>query len=127
MDWREDEVKEYLILTTRHKDLNFGGGVHLFWGINSSGYTAILQCAGLYTKEEAFKIARYSGNEDIPIHFSHFSKYGYDLDLFETKERFIQIPVLYSISEESKKIIADWQKDGGQQYEATKSFQGNHS
>ncbi|MCR1994398.1 hypothetical protein NSA31_21920 [Bacillus subtilis] len=102
-------MKEYLILTTRYKDLHFGGSVHLFWGINSSGYTAILQRAGLYTKEEAFKIGKHSEGQDIPV---HFSKFGFDRAFFETKERFVQMPVLYSISEESKKIIADWQKDG---------------
>ncbi|WP_434813770.1 hypothetical protein ACRV5I_16130 [Bacillus halotolerans] len=102
-------MKEYLILTTRYKDLHFGGSVHLFWGINSSGYSAILQRAGLYTKEEAFQICKHSEGQDIPV---HFSKFGFDRAFFETKERFIQMPVLYSISEESKKIIADWQKDG---------------
>ena len=95
--------KEYLILTTRHKDQLFGGDVHLFWGANSSGYTAILQRAGLYTKEKAYEIG---DKDDIPIHYSHF---GLDKNFFETKDNFIQMPTLYSISDESKNIIADWQ------------------
>ncbi|MGQ8921480.1 hypothetical protein ACUUYQ_06375 [Bacillus halotolerans] len=82
------EMKEYLILTTRHRDMTFGGSVHLFWGINSSGYTAILQRAGLYTKEEAFKIGKHSEGQDIPVHFSQF---GFGRAFFETKERFVQI------------------------------------
>ena len=53
------EIKEYLILTTRHRDMTFGASVHLFWGINSSGYTAILQRAGLYTK--AFRGSGHTG------------------------------------------------------------------
>lgn len=82
----------------------FGGGVHLFWCPDSSGYSAILQRAGLYTKKEAYEIA---GEEDIPIHISHF---GHDQDFFETGESFIQMPVLYSISEDSKKLITEWRK-----------------
>lgn len=39
--------KEILILTTRHRDMLFGGGVHLFWGPDGGGYKAILQRAGL--------------------------------------------------------------------------------
>lgn len=54
------EIKEYLILTTRHRDMTFGASVHLFWGINSSGYTAILQRAGLYTK--AFRGSGHTGS-----------------------------------------------------------------
>jgi hypothetical protein len=97
------DEKEYLILTTRHKDILFGGDVHLFWGQNSSGYTAILQRAGLYSKEKAYQIG---DEDDIPVHYSVFAK---DKDFFETKDTFIQMPTLYAISKESKNIIADWQ------------------
>lgn len=97
------ENKEYLILTTRHKDRLFGGDVHVFWGSNSSGYTAILQRAGLYTKEKAYQIG---DEDDIPVHFSVF---GFNKDFFESKEDFIQMPTLYAISTTSKNIIADWQ------------------
>jgi hypothetical protein len=104
---RKDEFlmveKEYLILTTRHRYQLFGGDVHLFWGANSSGYSAIIQRAGLYTKEQAYKIG---DEDDIPIHYSVF---GFHKEFFETKEGFIQMPTLYSISKESKNIIADWQ------------------
>ncbi|MED2945440.1 hypothetical protein P4284_23120 [Bacillus swezeyi] len=99
--------KEYLILTTRHKDMFFGGSVHLFWCTGSRGCSAILQRAGLYTKEEAFQIGKHSDGEDIPV---HFSKFRYDRDFFETDELFIQMPVLYSISKESKKLISEWRE-----------------
>lgn len=95
--------KEYLILTTRHRDQLFGGDVHLFWGKDSSGYTAILQRAGLYTKEKAYQIG---DEDDIPIHYSEF---GFEKEFLETDESFIQMPTLYSKSERSKNIIADWQ------------------
>lgn len=97
------EEKEYLILTIRHKDQLFGGDVHLFWGKNSSGYSAILQRAGLYTKEKAYEIGDL---DDIPIHYTVF---GLEKEFFETDESFIQMPMLYSISNDSKNIIADWQ------------------
>ncbi|GED34006.1 hypothetical protein P9G84_22490 [Brevibacillus centrosporus] len=97
------EEKEYLILTTRHKDMLFGGDVHLFWGTNGGGYTAILQRAGLYTKEKAYKLG---GEGDIPVHYTVFGK---DKSFFESEEKFIQMPTLYSIGKESKNLIADWQ------------------
>lgn len=95
--------KEFLILTTRHRDRMFGGDVHLFWGIDSGGYTAILQRAGLYTKEQAYKLG---GEGDVPIHYTTFGK---DKDFFESNEQFIQMPTLYSIGKESQNLIADWQ------------------
>ncbi|WP_176022622.1 hypothetical protein [Bacillus subtilis] len=57
-------------------------------------------------------IQKHSEGQDIPVHFSRF---GFDRAFFEAKERFIQMPILYSISEKSKKIIADWQKDGAEE------------
>jgi hypothetical protein len=94
---------EYLILTTRHKDMLFGGDVYLFWGPNKSGYTAILQRAGLYTKEEAYKIGN---EEDIPI---NISKIGLDRSVFEQKtDGIIQTPILFSKTEYAKNLIDDW-------------------
>jgi hypothetical protein len=96
-------MEEYLILTTRHKDMFFGGDVHLFWGPNKSGYTAILQRAGLYTKEEAYKIG---DEDDIPI---HISKIGLDRSVFEQKtDGIIQTPILFSKTEYAKSLIDDW-------------------
>lgn len=96
--------KEYLILTTRHRDQLFGGDVHMFWGQNSSGYTAILQRAGLYTKEKAYQIG---DNGDIPIHYSVF---GLPYEVFESlnSNEIAQLPILYSITKRSKEIIEDW-------------------
>lgn len=47
-----------------HKDMFFSGNAHLFWGPASSGYTAVIQTAGLYTEEEAAKIAC---EDNVPI------------------------------------------------------------
>lgn len=97
--------KEYLILTTRHRDQLFGGDVHLFWGSNHSGYTAVLQRAGLYTREEAYKIG---DDDDIPIHYTEFKMHK---DFFQslTNQDFAQYPSLYSKSDHTKNLIADWQ------------------
>lgn len=97
------EEQLYLILTTRHKDQLFGGDVHLFWGRNSSGYSAILQRAGLYTKEQ---IKTKCDRGDIPIPYTYF---GYDKEFFAQDIPYVKFPVLCSKSEEIKNMIADWQ------------------
>lgn len=98
--------KEYVILTLRHKDIYFGGDVHLFWGPDRNGYTAILQRVGLYTEQEAYEIG---DEDDIPI---HVSKIGFDKSIFEQKtDGVIQTPVLFSITEYSKRLIDDWKKE----------------
>lgn len=81
----------------------FGGDVHLFWGPDRSGYTAILQRAGLYTKEEAYKIGDH---DDIPV---HISKIGFDKEFYEQKKDIIQTPTLYYKTKDADNLIADWQ------------------
>lgn len=86
--------KGYVILTTSHKDLLFGGNVHLFWGENSCGYTAILQRAGVYTEEEALDIYRH-GKTEIPIQIEKFNMQDKLIGSI-SKEDFVQFPILFS-------------------------------
>lgn len=92
----------FLILTTRHRDMFFGGDVHLFWGKNEMGYTAILQKAGLYTKEQVEKIC---DEDDIPIPISYT---GFDKDFFESDEEIIKFPTLMFKTKEVDDLIANW-------------------
>ncbi|MNV87084.1 hypothetical protein D3C71_1811770 [compost metagenome] len=48
----------------------FGGDSVLFWGPNSSGYTAVLQTAGLYDEEKAASITRGTHGDEVPIEIS---------------------------------------------------------
>lgn len=59
-------MDKYVIVSLCHKDLIFGGNAHLFWGQNSSGYTAVIQTAGVYTEDEALSIFS-EDNVPIPI------------------------------------------------------------
>lgn len=63
-------MKKYVIACMRHKDMFFGGDSVLFWGPNSSGYTAVLQTAGLFSEEKAAQIAKGTHGDDVPIELS---------------------------------------------------------
>lgn len=89
----------FVILTTRHRDMFFGGDVHLFWGPESSGYTAVLQTAGLYDFNEAIKIA---SEDDIPIDISHFEMVASE---FGKKIEDIDVLKLYRMTKRSKAFI----------------------
>ncbi|OXM83994.1 hypothetical protein [Paenibacillus rigui] len=60
-------MRKFVIACTRHNDLYFGGNAVLFWGPNSSGYTACLESAGLYSEEEAVEKGKGTHGQDIPI------------------------------------------------------------
>jgi hypothetical protein len=55
---------KFVIVTLRHRDMFFGGQAHLWWGPERSGYTAVLETAGLYDIVEAMEI---SDEDDVPI------------------------------------------------------------
>jgi hypothetical protein len=57
----------YVIVCLRHRDMFFGGNAYLFWGPHRSGYTAVIESAGLYSEQEAMKIA---DEDDVPIPLS---------------------------------------------------------
>ncbi|MDN4090883.1 hypothetical protein [Paenibacillus polymyxa] len=63
-------MKKYVIACMRHRDMYFGGDSVLFWGPDSSGYTAVLQTAGLYSEEKASEIAKGTHGDEVPIELS---------------------------------------------------------
>ncbi|MFH5187130.1 hypothetical protein ACHHV8_36550 [Paenibacillus sp. TAB 01] len=92
-------MKKYVIVSLRHKDMFFGGNAHLFWGSDRQGYTAVLQTAGLYTEEEAAKIAN---EDDVPINIDTL---GFKEEFFTpTKSGFKELPQLVLINIENKGI-----------------------
>lgn len=92
-------MEKYVVVCLRHKDMFFGGNAHLFWGPNNNGYTAVLQTAGLYTEEEAAKIA---GEDDVPVSIEVL---GFKEQFFTpTKGGFKELPQLVLINIENKSI-----------------------
>ncbi|ANY67288.1 hypothetical protein BBD42_13000 [Paenibacillus sp. BIHB 4019] len=76
-------LPRYVIVCMRHRDMLFGGNAHLFWSLDSNGYTAALETAGLYTEEKAREIAAGTHGQEIPINIAEL---GLEQEFFRTAE-----------------------------------------
>lgn len=96
-------MEKYVIVCLRHKDMFFGGNGFLFWGPNSSGYTAVLQTAGLYTEEKAMQIF---SEDDVPVPISMIGmKESEFIENFGGFKELKQLTLFNFGNQENKKLI----------------------
>lgn len=101
----------FVIACNRHNDMVFGGNAILFWGPNSSGYTACLESAGLYTREEALEKGKGTHGEDIPVPIELLSLSESQFKTVETGlKKLAKITILNKHHEENKKLLNECRK-----------------
>lgn len=105
------DKEQFVIVCNRHNDMVFGGNAILFWGPDSNGYTACLETAGLYGKEEALTIAKGTHGDDIPIPTSLLSLNNSDFKTTETGlKELAKITILNKHNEANKALLNECRK-----------------
>lgn len=96
-------MEKYVIVCLRHRDMFFGGNGFLFWGPKSSGYTAVLQTAGIYTEEKAMQIF---SEDDVPIPISAIGMEESDfIEIDHGFKKLKQLTLFNFENQDNKKLI----------------------